>query len=541
MRVAVDVPALADQGRQLDYLLPPAMGTDLLPGTIVRVPLHGRRVAAWVLATDVVPPAGVALQPIAKVTGWGPSPDVVELTSWGAWRWAGRRTALLRTASPLGAVRSLPPPVPAGTGPRPPGGEMASLAQEALAAREAVVRLPPAADPTAFLGAVAGAGPLLVVTPGVEMARLLARGLRREGATVATVPEGWARAAGGGVTVIGARAAAWAPAPDAAAIVVIDAHDDGLVEQRAPSWSAWVVAAERARRAAVPCILVSPCPLLEQLQWGRLLVPPRPDERRGWAPVEVVDRGGDDPRSGLLGERLVPILRSASGAARVVCVLNRKGRVRLSVCRVCGKPTVCEHCGAAVEATGGSLSCRRCGTVRPVVCQSCGSASLRAVRVGVSKLRDDIEALARLPVGEVTAEVERLPDTPVVVGTEAVLHRAADAGVPVGRVIFLDFDAELLAPRYRAGEEALALLARAARLVGGRSESGGGGRVLVQTRQPDHPVLDAAVRGDPGRVVEAELALRRELRLPPAVALAELSGDAGVVGAVVAGLGERPG
>jgi primosomal protein N' (replication factor Y) len=65
--------------------------------------------------------------------------------------------------------------------------------------------------------------------------------------------------------------------------------------------------------------------------------------------------------------------------------------------------------------------------------------------------------------------------------------------------------------------------------------------VLVQTRQPDHPVLDAAVRGDPGRVVEAELALRRELQLPPAVALAELSGDAGVVGAVVAGLGERPG
>ena len=73
--------------------------------------------------------------------------------------------------------------------------------------------------------------------------------------------------------------------------------------------------------------------------------------------------------------------------------------------------------------------------------------------------------------------------------------RAADV------VAFLDFDQELLAPRYRAGEQALALLARAARLVGGRA---GGGRLLVQTRLPHHEVLDAVLHADPGRLAATE-------------------------------------
>jgi primosomal protein N' (replication factor Y) len=100
-----------------------------------------------------------------------------------------------------------------------------------------------------------------------------------------------------------------------------------------------------------------------------------------------------------------------------------------------------------------------------------------------------------------------------------VLHRATGR---IDAVAFLDFDQELLAPRYRAPEQALALLARAARLVRGR----GGGRVLVQTRMPDDDVLDAAVHADPGRLVGSELERRAALRFPPATALAVVSGPA---------------
>jgi len=541
VRVAVDVPALADQGREFDYLAPAGMPVEV--GALVRVSLAGRRVGGWIVATDVEPPAGIRLAPVAKLTGLGPPADVVELTAWAAWRWAGRRTALLRAASPPGAVTRLPERRP-GT-PRPgPGsgagsGEGAQLAREALAAGEAVVRVPPAFDLAALVaGLIAAGGPALVVTPAVELAHRLARGLQREGMAVAVVPEGWPRAAAGGTTVIGARAAAWAPAPDVAAVVVLDAHDAALTEERAPSWSAWVVAAERARRRGVPCVLVSPCPLLEQLRWGQLVLPARTTERAGWAPLEILDRRHEDPRAGLLGERLVPILRQASLGRRVVCVLNRKGRVRLLACRVCGALTVCEHCGGAMAQPGAgaggamTLRCQRCARERPAVCQACGSGALRAARTGVTKLAEDLEALARLPVGVVTAEVAELPPTPVLAGTEAVLHRVGAAGVGVGAVVFVEFDGELSAPRYRAPEEALAELARASRVVGGR----GGGRVLVQTRQPDHPVLQAALRADPGRLAELELAVRQELGLPPVTALAELSGDPGTTAGVAAAL-----
>lgn len=69
----------------------------------------------------------------------------------------------------------------------------------------------------------------------------------------------------------------------------------------------------------------------------------------------------------------------------------------------------------------------------------------------------------------------------------------------------------------------MVLLARAARLVGGRAS---GGRVVVQTRVARHEVLDAAVRADPGRFVAVERERRRELALPPETALALVSGAA---------------
>ena len=523
--MAVDVVALADQGRILDYLLPSSMAEGVVIGTMVRVPLHGRRVAGWIVGFDAEPPSNVRLQRVTTVSGMGPPPDVVDLTSWAAWRWAGRRTALLRAASPERAVRRLPPPPVSG-----PAGIASSdrpveddLARRALSVRQAVVRLPPAADLVGLVVGLASERPALVISPSLSSSRRLAAGLRRAGIPVALLPDGWAQAAAGGRTVVGARGAVWAPTPGIGVVVVVDAHDGGLVEERAPSWSAWVVAAERARRLGVPCVLVSACPLLEHLRWGALILPDRSVEREGWAPLEILDRRRDDPRAGLLGERLVHTLRAATLERRVVCVLNRKGRVRLLACRACGSLAVCEHCaGSMEEIDPTSLRCRRCSRARPSICQGCGSTSLRALRSGVSKVREDLEALARMPVGEVTSAVSDLPPAPVLIGTEAVLHRMEAAAVRTGAVVFLEFDAELGAPRFRAAEDALALLARASRLVGGRP---GGGRVVVQTRQPDSGVIDAALRADPGRLSTSELAVRTDLDLPPATALAELTGD----------------
>ncbi|HUR17443.1 MAG TPA: hypothetical protein VMZ51_00715 [Acidimicrobiales bacterium] len=361
-------------------------------------------------------------------------------------------------------------------------------------------------------------GGALVLAPSVAEAAGIARRLRQAGWPVALMPGEWATAAAGGSVVVGSRAAAWAPVPDLAAVVVLDAHEEVYQEERAPTWNAWQVGAERARRAGVPCVLASPCPTLEQLDWGRLLTTSRTLEREGWPAVDVVDRRADDPRTGLYSEPLVRLLRSGDPIA---CVLNRKGRARLLACTACTDLVRCEACEGAMEQPTGAaiLACRRCGAERAVVCQSCGSSRLKTLRAGVSRVREELEVLATVPVGEVTAQSTDIPSTPILVGTDALVHRLS-AG-KVRAVAFLDFDQELLAPRYRAGEQALALLARAARLVGGRH---GGGRLLVQTRVPEHEVLTAARHAEPGRLAAAERPTRVELALPPATAVAHVSG-----------------
>ncbi|HVF14859.1 MAG TPA: hypothetical protein VM942_09690 [Acidimicrobiales bacterium] len=541
-RVAPDVAGIA---KTFDYLVPPAMVDDVRVGTLVRVPLGGRRIGGWVveLADEPAPAAlerGRPLQPLAKVTGWGPPADLVDLAAWAAWRWAGRRSAFLRTASPPGAVRRLPPRPPAAATPSPSPGLSASAASatigrspaaEAFRRRLAVVRTPPAEDLLPLALEAAAREDALILAPSLSAAAFLAARMRRAGHRVAEVPRDWALAAAGGCVAVGARAGAWAPRPRLGAVLVLDEGDEAYQEERAPTWNARDVAVERARRVGVPCVLASSHPSVAALAMpgAELLAPSRTEERAGWPVVEVVDRRPEPPGSGLYSSRLVTLLRQAEPGQRVVCVLNRKGRAPLLACVACGELARCEVCsGPVADAGDGSLTCRRCRATRPMVCAACGATRMKALRVGVTRARDELELLANRPVAEVTAgpvtAVTRqaaldVPDAPVLVGTEAVLHRVAGAHA----VVFLDFDQELLAPRHTAGEQALALLARAARLVGGRET---GGRILVQTRLPGHEVLNATVHADPSRFALVESARRAALRLPPETALAGVSGPA---------------
>ena len=327
------------------------------------------------------------------------------------------------------------------------------------------------------------------------------------GVTVMRVPPGAPRPQFRNALVVDARrSSAWASVGGFDAIVVHDEHDEGLKEERVPAWHARDVAIERARRAGVPCVLVSPCPSLEALAVAdRVVEPSRAEERSGWPILDVVDRRQEDPRSGLYSQRLVETVRRHEGQT-VLCVLNRKGRARLLACNACGEVARCERCDAAATQPGDVLVCERCGLERPVVCAHCGSTALRTLRIGVGRAQEEMDAL--VGAGR------------VVVGTEAVLHQAPQ---DVGAVAFLDFDQELLAPRYRASEQAMALLARAARLLGPRER---GGRLVVQTRDPHHPVLDAVLHADPGRMVADELERRRQLGFPPITALAAVSGAA---------------
>lgn len=458
--------------------------------------------------------------PVAKWSSVGPSGELVELARWAAPRWGtDRLRPFLVAASPPTMVGRLP-------------GERRTVTAADAVHESGVWRIGPLEDPLPLVLAAARTGPTLVLHPSPPAARALASRLRREGLTAAVVPDEWASAAGGVDVVVGTRSGAWAPCPGMRAIVVLDEHDESYQEERTPTWHARDVVIERAARAGAACTLVSPCPTATALRWtadSRHKVS-HSAQSSHWPLIEIDDRSDIEPwKRSLVGSSLIRALRDP--AKRVVCVLNTVGRARLLACRACRNLQRCVRCEAAVrQRDDGMLECPRCDAVRPKVCQVCGASAMALVKPGVSRLREELEAAANRPVAAVTGESnEELPAADVYVGTEAVLHRVRNVDV----VSFLDFDAELLAPRYRAGEQAMALLVRAGRLVGARDR---GGRVIVQTYVPQHEVLQAALLGDAGRVVDGELARRRLLGLPPFRALAAVEGADAESIAVATGL-----
>jgi primosomal protein N' (replication factor Y) len=471
-----------------------------------------------------------------------------------------------------------------------------AVARSAAAGRPpGVVRLGPCSDEWPLVVEALRRGRVLLLVPNVAWAARLSGRLRESGITTALAPRDWAGAATAHA-VVGTRSAVWAPCESLDTVIVFDEHDEAHQSEAAPTWNARDVAVERARRDGARCLLVGPMPSPDALMLaGHAAAAPdagsgpdagghsdpgsragsdvaasppvisaaKPLEREAWPRVHIADRRLDDPATGeWCSEALAELLRSDR---TVVCVLNRTGRARLAYCASCGELATSRDTGQPLRLEKQQFVDPDSGEVRPAVCEACGALRFRRARVGVKGVAEEMERLARRPVIQIVGAVspdapaaaqrtvrgatrptgrragqrsgDGRPQTPrhveappLYIGTEAVLHRVPSAD----GVAFVDFDQELMAPRYRAAEEAFALLVRAARLVGLRSS---GGSILVQTRLPDHPVLAAAAGADPSDWVRAEAERRTQMRQPPASAWALVSGAAapGYIGNVSAG------
>jgi primosomal protein N' (replication factor Y) len=543
-RVMPDVTAIE---RSFDYLVPLALGSVARVGAIVRVELHGRRVRGWIVADDVVPDIGSdRLRPLLTVSSAGPPSVVVELCSATAYRYAGAVAPLLRVASPPNnvapssiVVRDAPTPAvrldePAARHDRDWWAD--ELAHGAVAQRgTTVIRWPPLADRRRLVARLLAAhgSTLVVIADGVR-AVTFASWLRSRGARVALLHSdapaadrtaAWRDAAAGRCVVVGGRMAAFAPVPDLACVVLLDDADEALQEERTPTWHAREVLAERAEAEGAPMVIVSPAPTVTALvRASRVLDAPPAIVAEGWPRVEVVDLGALDPyNTGLLTETLVDRVRGAVDDGELaVVVLNRRGRVRLVACRDCGTLTRWdEHGRPAWAPPAPDLA-----YLKPEFCPSCASTKLRVVQVGVQRLARDLGSrLAHgIAVGVVDTSSDAASDVaPVLVGTEAVLHRSEVRRRRPALVAYAQLDQELDAARYRAAEQAMWLLVRGAHLLAARPRSET--RLLVQTSLVDHDVVQAALRGAPQLTGDAERARRRRYQLPPFGALAEARGD----------------
>ena len=234
-----------------------------------------------------------------------------------------------------------------------------------------------------------------------------------------------------------------------------------------------------------------------------------------WPAVSVVDmRGTGAALSSTLLAACRRTIQFGGRRRRVGVVVNRLGHAASLSCARCGFVWRCPACAfplALRDTVGKSLSCNRCGTDEGSArqCPNCGSGRLDRTGLAVDKVRAGLADALGVEVGVSTADKREGEDGSVVVGTaRRMLEEEWDL------VVVPDADSLLFGAAGTA-EKGFRLLYAAAQASRDR--------VLIQTRQPEHHVLQAALRGDYEAFAASELPKRRSLGYPPHAHLAQIT------------------
>jgi primosomal protein N' (replication factor Y) len=209
--------------------------------------------------------------------------------------------------------------------------------------------------------------------------------------------------------------------------------------------------------------------------------------------------------------------------------LNRRGYAPVTLCRACGQQVACRQCDARMveHRFQKRLMCHQCGETAPMpeACPSCGAlGKMAAVGPGVERMAEEVTALfpeARVAVlssdlfgsaRSLKAAVEEIAagGADIVVGTQLVAKGHNFPNLTLVGVI--DADLGLQGSDLRAAERTFQLM----RQVSGRAgRAEAPGEALLQTYQPEHPVIRAILAGDEEGFMAAEAAQRRLAGVPP--------------------------
>jgi primosomal protein N' (replication factor Y) len=350
-------------------------------------------------------------------------------------------------------------------------------------------------------------------------------------------------ASGEARVVVGARSALFLPYPELGLIVVDEEHEVAYKQEDGVAYQARDKAEQRGHIAKIPVILASATPSLETLQnvaAGRYGVLHLPDRHAGAAlpRVGAIDLRRDRPaRQRWLSPALVGALeQTLANGEQALLFLNRRGYAPLTLCRGCGYRLACPNCTAWLveHRLLGRLQCHHCGHQArlPEVCPQCAAAgSFAACGPGVERLAE--EATVLFPTARIAmltsdtmggpraaaAMIERIArhEVDLLIGTQIV---AKGHHFPMLTLVgVVDADLGLAGGDLRAAERTFQLLHQVAGRAG-RAERPG--QVLLQTYDPEHPVMQALVAGDRDRLVAHEMAERQAAGMPPFGRLAAL-------------------
>ena len=390
----------------------------------------------------------------------------------------------------------------------------------------------------------AGAGAAAGDRADVAVPRPLRRPLRRAAGRVALGDHAHASASGCGApspsgearVVVGARSALFLPFADLGLIVVDEEHEGAYKQEDGVVYHARDMAVVRGRLESAPVVLASATPSLEtrvNAERGRydwLKLPARFGERPMPDLAAIDLRREGPPRGRWLAPRLVAAIEAGLAAGeQSLLFLNRRGYAPLTLCRACGHRFQCPNCSAWLveHRFRKALVCHHCGHTepRPDVCPQCLEAdTLAACGPGVERLAEEVAALfpdARTLVlsSDFPGGIERLRaqldaaargEYDVIIGTQLV---AKGHNFPLLTLVgIVDADVGLSNGDPRAAERTFQLLRQATGRAG-RGERPG--RALLQTWQPEHPVIAALIAGDVERFYAEEAEQRRRGALPP--------------------------
>lgn len=337
--------------------------------------------------------------------------------------------------------------------------------------------------------------------------------------------------------VVGARSAVFAPLSDPGVICVDEEQDEAYKQEDRLRYHGRDLALLRGQEQSCPVVLGSATPAVttyHRAQCGeiRLLAMPQRVRQVALPRMEVVDLRSAGPlEGGFLSRRLRQALGATIAAGnQAMLFLNRRGFAPALICGACGQKLGCPACSLSLtlHQARARLVCHTCGFERPLptVCPSCGQPAealkplglgTEAVAAKLTELEPDWR-IARLdrdtaatPAGlrHILKQVAELK-VDVLVGTQML---AKGHHFPrIGLVGVLLADQALVTPDYRASERAYTLVTQVAGRAG---REGGPGLVIVQTYDPHHHALAAALASAPQDFYATELAEREFLGYPP--------------------------
>lgn len=346
--------------------------------------------------------------------------------------------------------------------------------------------------------------------------------------------EAWlAMQQGQAALLLGTRSALFTPMPRLGLIIVDEEHDPSYKQQDGLRFSARDAAIMRARQENVPIVLGSATPSLESLhnvaqrRSQRLVLPQR--VAGACDPTwRVLDIRNQPLQQGLSAPLRREMAATLAAGQQVLLFLNRRGFAPVLICHRCGWVAQCPDCDAhvVVHRQADHLRCHHCGHIQPLLqhCPRCPGQALTPLGVGTERLEAALRAefpdygILRLD-RDTTTSTRGLHDkldailnkrVQLILGTQMLAkgHHFPD----VTLVAMIDADSGLFSLDFRAPERLVQTLAQVAGRAGRAAQPG---RVVLQTRHPDHPLLRCLVQQGYPACAEHLLQERAQAGLPP--------------------------